>query len=139
VTRARPVDKQIQIHATALSPAYSRATILVVEDEILVRAELADELREHGYTVVETANADEALLVLHSNVRVDLLITDIRMPGSLNGMGLARLVRAEYPFVKVVLASGQMPDAAVGEMIDGFFPKPYDFPKVMGQIKALLA
>jgi CheY-like chemotaxis protein len=122
----------------AHNPGSGNATILVVEDEVLLRAMVTDVLRGQGYSVVEAANADEAVSILHSNLRVDLLLTDVRMPGSLNGMGLARLVHTKYPFVKVVMVSGQTPDAEFGDMSDGFFPKPYDFSKLIGHIKILL-
>jgi len=136
---AYPVDKLTPHHATVLTPDRGNGTILVVEDEVLVRAVVTDELRQQGYTVVEAANAEDALSVLHSNVRVDLLLTDVQMPGSLDGVGLARLVRADYPFVKVVMASSRMPDIEANETADGFFSKPYDFPKLFGHIKALVA
>jgi len=103
-----------------------------------MRAMVTDELRQQGYNVVEAVNADEAVSILRSNVPVDLLLTDVSMPGDLNGAGLARLVHTEYPFVRVVMTSGQIPDPEVGEMIDGFFPKPPDFPMLIGHIKALL-
>jgi CheY-like chemotaxis protein len=116
-------------------------TILVVEDEILVRILVTDELRGHGYTVIEAVNADEAVLILQNNDRVDLLLTDVRMPGTRDGFDLARLVRAHYPVIKVVIASADV-SAAEGEMsnsFDGFFTKPYDFPKLGEHIKALLS
>lgn len=124
---------------SADQPAGSRATILLAEDEILVRLMVADELRAEGYTVVEAANADEALTVLRSNSAVDLLITDVRMPGTLDGLGLARLVRAEYPATKVVIASGHMASSEAAQWVDAFISKPYDFPKLATHIKTLLA
>jgi CheY-like chemotaxis protein len=120
-------------------PGPNPATILLVEDEVLQRVLVGDELRQHGYNVVEAANADEALSILRSNVRVDVLLTDIHMPGTMDGVGLASHVRIEYPFVKVLMASSRMPSSAVGEAADGFFPKPYDFPRLLGHIKALVA
>jgi CheY-like chemotaxis protein len=140
VSRASPVGKAAHDPATLFTPTRGAAAILVVEDEILVRAMVTDELRDQGYTVIEAADADEALAILHSNVRVDLLLTDVRMPGTLDGVGLARLVRAEHPTVKVVMASGQMmPDTDVGKTVDGFFAKPYDVPRLIERINALLA
>jgi len=68
-------------------------TVLLVEDEVLVRMMLADQLREAGCTVVEASDADEALLLLRQNlVRIDLVISDVRMPGSMDGLGLARVI-----------------------------------------------
>jgi CheY-like chemotaxis protein len=124
--------------SAAAAPAHEQASILIVEDDVLVRAMAADELREQGYSVVEAASADEALSVLHSNVGVDLLMTDVRMPGSLDGAALARTVRAEYPAMKVVIASGDRPDAELADRFDGFFAKPYDVPRLVRHIRALL-
>jgi two-component system, response regulator PdtaR len=124
--------------AAAPAPAHEQATILIVEDDVLVRAMAADELREQGYSVVEAASADEALSVLHSNVGVDLLMTDVRMPGSLDGATLARTVRAEYPAMKVIVASGDRPDAGLADKFDGFFAKPYDVARLVRHIHALL-
>jgi CheY-like chemotaxis protein len=62
-------------------------TVLLVEDEVLVRMMLADQLREAGCTVVEAPDADQALLILRQNlVRIDIVISDIRMPGSMDGL-----------------------------------------------------
>jgi CheY-like chemotaxis protein len=124
--------------AAAPAPAHEQATILIVEDDVLVRAMTADELREQGYSVVEAASADEALSVLHSNVGVDLLMTDVRMPGSLDGAALARTVHAEYPAMKVIVASGDRPDAGLADKFDGFFAKPYDVARLVRHIHALL-
>jgi CheY-like chemotaxis protein len=65
-------------------------TILVVEDDVLVRMPIAHYLRDCGYKVVEAANADEAVTVLsHKETVIDLVFTDIEMPGALDGFGLA--------------------------------------------------
>lgn len=100
------------------------ATILVVEDEVLTRLATSDVLRGHGYSVIEAASADEALSVLQSPMRVDLVLTDMRMPGELDGIGLARHLRAALPFVKIVMVSGQLPGPDVHQLLDGYLPKP---------------
>ena len=82
--------------------------ILVVEDEVLVRMMIADELRNAGYTVLEASNADEALEVLRHTSEVALVFTDLRMPGSMDGMKFAGFVRSEYPVLKIVLTSGDL-------------------------------
>ena len=113
------------------------ATVLVVEDEVLVRMMIADELRSAGYTVFEASNAHETLEVLRHRPNVRLLFTDLRMPGSMDGVKLARLIRSEYPAVKIVLTSGHL--AAVDWVEhDGFFPKPYNAAKIIQHFKALL-
>ena len=113
------------------------ATVLVVEDEVLVRMAIADELRSAGYTVFEASNAHEALQVLRHSSDVRLIFTDIRMPGSIDGIKLARLIGSEYPALKIVLTSGHL--AAVDWVEhDGFFPKAYNATKIIQHFKALL-
>jgi CheY-like chemotaxis protein len=115
-----------------------RDTILLVEDEVLVRMVLADTLRDAGYTVIEASNAHEALQILNvdSDV-VRVIISDVRMPGSLDGVGLAGRVRAEYPAIKIVLTSGDHKEVGWVEH-DGFFPKPCDSDALIQHIKTLL-
>jgi two-component system, response regulator PdtaR len=112
--------------------------VLVVEDEVLVRMLIADELRTAGYAVIEASNAQEALdLLRHDIFGVSLILSDIRMPGDLDGLGLARIVRSEYPMIKIVLTSGHL--MVRGEVEnDGFFAKPYDAVLLINHIKMLL-
>jgi CheY-like chemotaxis protein len=113
------------------------STILVVEDEVLMRMMIADELRNVGYTVLEASNADEALEVLRHTPKVGLVFTDFRMPGSMDGAKFAVFVRSAYPVLKIVLTSGESAAVDLAEH-DGFFPKPYDHAEVIQHIEALL-
>ena len=114
-------------------------TILLVEDEVLVRMMFADQLREAGYQVLEASNADEALdLLRHSASDVPVVISDVDMPGSMNGVGLARAIRTECPLTKIVLVSGYQ-FSVDGVHHNGFFPKPYSAPAIITHVKALLA
>jgi CheY-like chemotaxis protein len=101
----------------------------VVEDDTLVRVAICEDLREAGFSVVEAASADEALSYLGAGQRIDLVFTDIQMPGRLDGIGLARRLRARDPGLPVVLTSG---NAAPPDDLDGavFLPKPYDHRRV---------
>lgn len=99
-------------------------TILVVEDDVMVRAMWGEELRGDGFTVVQAANVDEAVAVLRSPTRVDIVVTDMQMPGAMDGTALVRLIRAEYPFLKVVMVSGQLPDDGTFEQLHGYLRKP---------------
>ena len=111
-------------------------TVLLVEDEVLVRMMLADQLREAGCTVVEASDADEALLLLRQNlVRIDLVISDVRMPGSMDGLGLARVIRSECPELKIILMSGHHRPLE-GPDYDAFFPKPYDRPAIIRKVRS---
>lgn len=116
-----------------------RPTILVVEDEILIRFFVAEELRAQGNLVLEAANAEEALALLRSRLEVDLLLTDVRMPGTLDGAALARQVRQHYPRVKIVVVSGHLHAGELTADVDGFFVKPVDIPRLARHIQALLA
>jgi CheY-like chemotaxis protein len=119
-------------------PEAPGSTILVVEDEILVRLMIAEELRGQDYNVLEAASADEARSVLQSGVKIDLVLTDIWMPGSIDGAGLVHLIRVQRPALKVVLASGHQPETALVDRVDGFFLKPYDVAKLLQHIRALV-
>jgi DNA-binding NtrC family response regulator len=114
----------------------ARIAILVVEDEVLVRLFLADELRNAGFDVIESVSADEALAVLRSGTKISVLMTDVRMPGTMDGVALAKAVREEFPGIKILIASGHLP--AVDAVHDGFFTKPYDVSKVVRTIAGLV-
>jgi len=116
-----------------------KLSVLVVEDEVLLRVMMADELRSNGLSVIEAANADEALTVLRSSAPVDLLFTDIRMPGSMDGLALAALMRAIKPELKIIVASGQSPRSLSRDIADEFFDKPYNAATVVKRITELLA
>ena len=109
--------------------------VLIVEDEVLVRLMMAEELRSVGYDVIEAATADEALDALAHISTISLVISDIRMPGSMDGLGFARLVRSEYPATRIVLTSGNLPNVAIDH--DGFFLKPFEPRKMVDYIKTL--
>ena len=111
------------------------ACLLVVEDEILVRVLIADELRAEGFSVVEAATADEALSYFQAGVRVDLVLSDIEIPGALNGLDLIKRLRAEAPHLPTVLTSGHSPDV---HDADAFLPKPCDVREVVLLVAALL-
>jgi two-component system, response regulator PdtaR len=114
-----------------------RDTILVVEDEVLVRMVVADELRNAGYTVIEASDAHEALDLLRNSVDVRLIFSDVRMPGTMDGVGLAGIVRSEFPMIKIVLTSANLTRLDLAKH-DGFFPKPYDAAEIIKHIKTLL-
>jgi len=81
--------------------------ILVVEDDGLIRLDLIDTLEDMGFHVLDAANADEAIRVLEGNADIAAVLTDIDMPGSINGLGLANLVHERWPPLKVVVISGR--------------------------------
>jgi two-component system, response regulator PdtaR len=114
------------------------ATILLVEDEVLIRLGTASDLRLNGFEVIEVASGEEALAVLESGVRVDVLLTDIRLSQGIDGETLATLFRSRRPNTKIILASGTVtPNSRVGA--DATFIKPVDMRKLVGCIRQLLA
>jgi CheY-like chemotaxis protein len=117
--------------------SYPCGTILVVEDEVLERMAIADRLRQASYEVVEAGSAHEALEILRHSASVKLIISDIGMPGSIDGVELVRLARSEYPDIKVVLASGHLASIDWVEH-DGYFRKPYDAQRIIRHIKTLI-
>jgi CheY-like chemotaxis protein len=100
-------------------------TILIVEDEPLLRMITAEVLEEAGYSVVEAVNASEALELLDARADFSLMITDVRMPGELNGYSLSRLVRMKYPKLPIIVLSGDSVPGD-GDLPFGalFMPKP---------------
>lgn len=114
-----------------------KPAILVVEDEVLVRLMLGDSLREQGYAVIEAANADEALTVLRSATHVGLVLTDIRMPGATDGLGLARFVRAQHPAMKIIVVSAFSPALGAND-VDAFIRKPYNLIELTQRIRELI-
>jgi two-component system, response regulator PdtaR len=117
------------------------AVILVVEDEDLVREFVEQVLSDAGYEVLLAANADEAVRVLAQR-EVTLLFTDIVMPGSIDGLGLARLVYAKHPRTRVLCASGYAPvleslpagDPAFAHLLR----KPYRSDTLLDEVAGLL-
>jgi DNA-binding NtrC family response regulator len=79
------------------------STILLVEDEVLIKMNISQYLRECGYQVIEAANADEALMVLQSDHKIDIVLSDVQMPGSMDGFGLAKWVRANRKELQIIL------------------------------------
>jgi CheY-like chemotaxis protein len=122
------------------SGAARRRTVLVVEDEVLVRMMLADVLDDAGFRVIEAANADEALRVMSAIPDVSAVVTDVEMPGgSLNGFELARRIRAEWN-IGVLIASGRQAPRP-GELPEGshFVAKPVYPETLVSLIRTLLS
>lgn len=106
----------------------SKSTVLLVEDEVLIRAILADALIEEGYEVVEAGNVLQAVAALAGHPAFDFLITDVDMPGSLSGLDLAAMVSKVAPSTKVIVTSGRM---VAPDLLSGYFlPKPYSINRI---------
>lgn len=125
--------------AIANDPAPEATRILVVEDEVFIRMDVAERLRDAGYSVVEAVNAEEAQTILASNVSIELVLTDVRMPGNMDGARLAKFIKGEYPAVKVIVASGHAAASAAEDVADAFFSKPYNFDMLLRKVRQLLS
>ncbi|MDR5823876.1 ATP-binding protein [Caballeronia sp. LZ043] len=100
--------------AAPISGAESGETVLIVDDEPSVRMLITDVLEEHGYTVIEAADSMAGLKVLQSNVRIDLLISDVGLPGGMNGRQMADAARASRPGLKVLFITGYAENSVIG-------------------------
>lgn len=118
-------------------PAKSRRVVLIVEDEPWVRLMGADLLAEAGFEVLEAGNADEALRILEATPEVGVVFSDIEMPGSLDGLGLAHNICQCWPRIGILLTSGHRVSA---ETIPGegkFLAKPYDGQALLRHIEEI--
>lgn len=117
-------------------------TILVVEDEVLIRLMISEYLREFGYTVVEARNAAEATRILRSDEPVQVVFSDVRMPGDMNGLALAKWIAHNRPEIGVVLTSAYVAQADLPdqpENVRNIVRKPYAPNEVLQRIQALTA
>lgn len=120
------------------SPEHTPAFILIVEDDPILRFTLAMELNQAGFAVREAASADEAETVIGTGTPIDLVVTDIEMPGTRNGLELAKTVRAFHPHMRVIVVSGVVPPSEIVGVADAFFGKPYDTDRLILRIRSLL-
>ncbi len=111
-------------------------SLLIVEDEIILRMATADEFREAGFFVNEASNGDQAVAMLQSFSNIDAVFSDVRMPGTLDGIGLAEWVKLHYPNIRMFLTSGTLEAFPTNQTVaDGYFPKPYVTAEVERAIK----
>ncbi len=117
-----------------------KTTILVVEDEILIRMTVTDHLRKAGYRVLEASNAIEALSIFAAGEPIELVFTDTDMPGRMTGEALAQWIVVHFPAVKVLLTSTKAPDSPLsGGPAPEVLKKPYTHAVLTGHIQRLLA
>ncbi|RWX10336.1 response regulator [Rhizobium leguminosarum] len=106
---------------------YGKAVVLVVEDSTIIRMSAVDLVFSAGYEALEACDADEAIRILESRNDIDLVFTDVQMPGTMDGIKLSHYIRDRWPPVRLIVASGEaileesnLPTAS------RFFSKPYD-------------
>jgi CheY-like chemotaxis protein len=111
--------------------------VLVVEDDVHIRMILAEAMRDAALCVIEARSGEDAVNYLDAGGQVDLVFSDIQMPGSIDGLQLARHVRATYPAIPVILTSGNIKPAALGD-VERFIPKPYEIGRVVALVAQIL-
>jgi DNA-binding NtrC family response regulator len=127
------------LHSLSL-PVKDAPTVLIAEDEVLIRFALYEGLTDRGVRVLEAGTAAEAIHVLEEEPEIDLVFTDIRMPGPLNGLDVVRWIHSHRPGTPVLLTSGGVHRADLAADIDAdkpFIAKPYDLDSVVARITDL--
>jgi CheY-like chemotaxis protein len=115
------------------------AVVLVVEDEMLLRMRAVDMVEDAGFTSVEAVDADQAVAILESRSDIALLFTDIQMPGSMDGLSLARSVHQRWPPIKIILVSGQLKLANIDIPAGSrFFGKPLEAKIMIAQMQSMI-
>ena len=104
----------------------SPPTILIVEDEPLIRMSAVATLQDAGYRVLEAQNSAEALDILSRHAEISILVTDVRMPGRMDGLALVTWVQLNNPAMRSIVVSGNATAAEAGKAgASGFVAKPY--------------
>jgi CheY-like chemotaxis protein len=113
--------------------------VLVVEDDVLIRVATAQYLRGSRFEVLEAVNVDEAVRILYANKAVQVVFTDVRLPGPRSGIDLLEIVRRDFPHARVLFTSGIVSADELAGADVTFIRKPYFLFEVERHIKALLA
>ncbi|WP_291870001.1 response regulator [Bradyrhizobium sp.] len=117
----------------------SRPVVLVVEDELLIRMNAVEMIEGAGFDVVEADDADQAIAILESRPDIRVVFTDIQMPGSLDGLKLARLVRDRWPPIMIIATSGHLTGRDVDLPEGGvFLPKPYTLARITATLREMI-
>ncbi|HTN62288.1 MAG TPA: response regulator [Devosia sp.] len=115
-------------------------TVLIVEDEALIRMDISGQLQNFGFKVFEAANASEAIEMLIANAEIQVMFTDIDMPGGVDGLVLSAAVRDRWPPIKIIVTSGhrrvEMSDIPAESR---FFRKPYRAETVAVAMREMMA
>jgi two-component sensor histidine kinase/CheY-like chemotaxis protein len=123
--------------ASGATPALP--AVLIVEDELILRMRAVDIVEDAGFTPIEAVNADDALAILESRSDIELLFTDIQMPGSIDGLKLAHAVRERWPSIKIILVSGQLTLTDADKPADSrFYGKPLDVKHMIAELHDMM-
>ena len=113
--------------------------VLIVEDEFLVRLTLAEALSDEGFQVLEAETGDAALPILQSHQEISLLLTDIQLPGTINGHALALKARENLPNLPIIFMTGGPEERTDDSARDVFISKPYTLATICKMAKRLTA
>jgi CheY-like chemotaxis protein len=122
-----------------LDPSCVPAVVLIVEDEMMIRMRTVDMVEDAGYTPVEALDADDAVAILESRSDIALMCTDIQMPGSMDGLGLAHVVHKRWPLIKIIVVSGQLnPPSSDLPSCSRFFAKPLEAGQMIAEMHSTI-
>jgi PAS domain S-box-containing protein len=138
------MDEEVDQQTRELVPhAEANETVLLVDDEATIRMVVTDVLNELGYSVIEASDSASGLRILQSEVRIDLLITDVGLPGGLNGRQMADAARDKRPALKVLFITGYAENAVIGSgrLHPGMhvLAKPFAMDQLASRIKSIIA
>lgn len=115
-------------------------TILLIDDEAVIRLSTAAMLEDAGYGVLEAADGSEALALLSSHPEISVVLTDVQMPGAIDGLDLVEIVQQDYPAIKSIVASGRSGLREARQSgAGGFLAKPYTAAAMHEALKKVLA
>ena len=130
------------VHTGGTEAAGDGEVVLVIDDEPTIRMLIGEVLAESGYAVIEAPDGPAGLKVLESNARVDLLITDVGLPGGMNGRQVADAARATRPNLKVLFITGYAENAVIGRgrLDHGMFvmTKPFQMEILADRIREII-
>jgi DNA-binding response OmpR family regulator len=122
-------------------PTDKTSTVLLVEDEPIIRMGIGDYIRSQGYVVIEAGSGDRAMDIIRSGMPVDVIVTDVQMPGEHDGIDLALWARRNDPHIRIIIVSGATSGIAAPEILgeEGrIVPKPYRYEEIVARITELL-
>jgi DNA-binding response OmpR family regulator len=118
----------------------AKRSILIVEDEPIIRMELADHFEGRGFRGMEAGSGERAMEIIRQT-KIDLGVTDVQMPGGQDGIGLALWVRQKYPRIKLIIVSGATSESAHLRKLGAegvIIPKPYSLGELGARAETLL-
>jgi CheY-like chemotaxis protein len=132
-SRTLPAFKNVD-QKQSCEPSAPLPTVLVVEDDAVVRSLAVEFLQDDGFQVLAADDAASAIALLEADAPIDAVFSDVQMPGAMDGLGLARWISREKPGLKVLLTSGKVCDQPGRPVL----AKPYEMGKLAQRLKDLI-